>query len=133
MCLPYSIFEPVLNYADTALGNLSIGCSTRLQRLQNRGGRIITRRDSSRDALNLLNWTDLETNRKIHNCFLVCKCLPNLVPEYLSDYFTRNSSIHSYNTEEENLIFIYLNLNLLLENALLVTLARCFSIHFLLI
>jgi hypothetical protein len=39
----------------------------------------------------ILNWADLSTGRQIHKCVLVFKCLNNLVPEYLSGYFVRNS------------------------------------------
>ena len=33
-----------------------------------------------------------------HKCVLVYKFRNNLVPQYLSDYFTRNYNVHSYNT-----------------------------------
>ena len=36
--------------------------------------------------------------RKRNKSILVYKCLNNLVPQYLSDYFSRNHSFHSYNT-----------------------------------
>ena len=51
-----------------------------LQRLQNRAARIVLRRDSSKDTLNVLGWVELETKRKRHKCALVYKCLNNLVP-----------------------------------------------------
>ena len=54
------------------------------------------------NTFDILNWVELSTRRKIHKCVLVFKCLNNLVPEYLSGYFTRNSSIHSYNTRSKN-------------------------------
>ena len=41
---------------------------------------------------------NLETIRKRNKSILVYKCLNNLVPQYLSDYFSRNHSFHSYNT-----------------------------------
>jgi len=72
-----------------------------LQRLQNRAARIILKRDSSRDTFNVLGWTDLETNSKIHKCVLVFKCLHNLVPQYLSNYFIRNYNVHGYNTRRK--------------------------------
>ena len=77
-----TLIEPILSYTDTAWGELSVGSSKSLQRLQNRAARIILKRDSSRDTFNVLGWTDLETNRKIHKCVLVFKCLHNLVPQY---------------------------------------------------
>ena len=41
---------------------------------------------------NVLGWVELETKWKRH------KCLNNPVPKYLSDYFTRNYNVHSYNS-----------------------------------
>ena len=96
------IIEPILSYTDTAWGELSVGSSKSLQRLQNRAARIILKRDSSRDTFNVLGWTDLETNRKIHKCVLVFKSgLHNLVPQYLSNYFIRNYNVHGYNTRRK--------------------------------
>ena len=46
----------------------------------------------------LFTWPNLETIRKRNKSILVYKCLNNLVPQYLSDYFSRNHSFHSYNT-----------------------------------
>ena len=100
-CVYRSVIEPVFNYTDTAWGTMSIGCSKNLQKLQNRAARIILRRASSRDTFDILKWTDLETNRKSHKCVLVFKCLHNLVPEYFSNYFTRNSCFHTHNTRRK--------------------------------
>ena len=102
-----SVIEPVFNYTDTAWGTISIGCSKNLQKLQNRAARIILRRElsgeSSRDTFDILKWTDLETNRKIHKCVLVFKfLLHNLFPEYLSNYFSRNSCFHTHNTRRKS-------------------------------
>ena len=69
---------------------------------ETRAARIILQRESSRNTFDILNWVELSTRRKIHKCVSVFKCLNNLVPEYLSGYFTRNSSIHSYNTRRKN-------------------------------
>ena len=98
-CVYNTLIEPILSYTDTAWGELSVASSKSLQRLQNRAARIILKSDSSRDTFNVLGWTDLETNRKIHKCVLVFKCLHNLVPQYLSNYFIRNYNVHGYNTD----------------------------------
>ena len=71
-CVYNTLIEPILSYTDTTWGELSVGSSKSLQWLQNRAARIILKRDSSRDTFNVLGWTDLETNRKIHKCVLVC-------------------------------------------------------------
>ena len=101
-CVYQSVIEPVINYGDVSWGELSASCCHSLQRLQNRAARIIIRHDSSREALTLLNWTDLETNRKMHKCILIFKCLHELVPEYLSNYFVRNYIFHCYNTRRRS-------------------------------
>ena len=74
---------------DTVWDELSATSSQNLQRLQNRAARIVLRRDFSKDAFNVLGWTKLETKRKRHKCVLV------------SDYFTRNYILHSYNTRRK--------------------------------
>ena len=94
--------QPIFDYTDVVWSELPAGCSQSLQQLQNRAARIILQRESSRNTFDILNWVELSTRRIIHKCVLVFKCLNNLVPEYLSLYFTRNSSIHSYNTRRKN-------------------------------
>ena len=49
-----------------------------------------------------LNWVDLATHKRLHKYILVFKCLNNLIPVYLSDYFVRNHSIHTFNTRSKN-------------------------------
>ena len=97
-CVYNCLVLPVLCYTDTAWGELSVECKSRLQRLQNRAARIIVRQDSTSEALKTLGWPNLETIRKRNKSILVFKCLNDLVPQYLSDYFNRNHSFHSYNT-----------------------------------
>ena len=79
-CIYNCLVLPVLCYTDTAWGELSVECKSRLQRLQNRAACIIVRRDSSSEALKTLG------------------CLNGLVPQYLCDYFSRNHSFYGYNT-----------------------------------
>lgn len=54
------------------------------------------------EAFKMLEWVDLETQRKAHKCILVFKYLNDLVPPYLSDYFIRNPTIHTYKTRQRN-------------------------------
>jgi len=83
-------FANILPQTDTGWGELSATSNITLQCLQNRAARIVLRRDSSKDTLNVLGWTELETKRKRHKCVLVYKCHNNLVPQYLSYYITGN-------------------------------------------
>ena len=36
--------------------------------------------------------------QKMHKCIVVFKCLNNLVPKYLVQYFTRNGDLHNHAT-----------------------------------
>jgi len=83
-------------------GELSATSGKTLQHLQNRAARIVLRRDSSKDTFNVLGWIKLETKWKRQKCVLVYKCLNNLLPQYLGDYFTRNYNVHSYNTRRRS-------------------------------
>ena len=38
----------------------------------------------------------------MHKCILVFKCLNNLVPKYLTQYFTRNADLHNHATRRSN-------------------------------
>ena len=49
-CVFSTLVKPLLDYADTTWGSLNAGCSQKLQRLQNKGARIIQLNSSSKDA-----------------------------------------------------------------------------------
>lgn len=84
---------------DTEWGEPSVTCRDNLQRLQNRAARII-RRDSSSEVSKILGWENLISSWEIHKrVFKILKFLHNLVPKYLSQYFTNNIIIHLYNTK----------------------------------
>ena len=38
----------------------------------------------------------------MHKCILVFKCLNNLVPKYLTQYFTRNADLQYHETRGSN-------------------------------
>ena len=100
-CVYNSIIHPVFTYADTAWGELSQTCSESLQRIQNRAARIVAKRSSSQESIDILGWVDLKTHRTINKCILVFKCLHELVPDYLRNYFNKNCQIHSFNTRRK--------------------------------
>ena len=97
-CVYNYLVLPVLCCTDTAWDELSVECKSRLQCLQNRATRIIARRDSTSEVLKTLGWPNVEAIRKRNKSILVYKCLNDLVPQYLCDYFSRNHSFHRYNT-----------------------------------
>ena len=101
-CVHNCLIQPIFNYTDTEWGGLSIGCSKNLQRLQNRAPYIVHGRTTIKEAFQMLGWINLETQRIMHKCILVCKCLNNLAPAYFCDYFMRNNCIQSHNTRNRN-------------------------------
>ena len=90
------LVQPIFDYPDSVRGGLSIGRTNSLQRLQNRAAHVIQRSATTEESFKMLGWVDVETQRKAHKCILVFKCLNELVPPYLSDYFIRNRTIHTH-------------------------------------
>ena len=82
----------------------------RLQRLQNRAGRIITFSDyntRSADILQDLRWDTLEQRRSKQFEISVFKSLNNLYPESLKNMFKPTSGVHSYEVRgASNNIFV---------------------------
>ena len=72
----------------------------KLQRLQNRAARIITRADfsvRSRDLLINLEWPNLSERQKLHLKIMMFKVFHKCSPAYLQDLFHMTSEVHSYN------------------------------------
>lgn len=85
-----SLIKPLFEYCDIVLDNMPITGSTRLQKLQNRAARVITKQGydtRSVDIRNQLNWKTLSDQRKDHMLIMVFKLLNNLAPSYLRDHF----------------------------------------------
>ena len=95
-----SPLQPSFDYADVVWGEISEGCCKELHCLQNRAARIILRNNTSNDTFCVLNWLNLASRRKMHTCILVFKC--NLVPKYLTQYFTRHADLHNHATRRSN-------------------------------
>ena len=85
-CIYNTLIQPLLDYADTTLGSLSADCAEDLQRMQNRGARLITQNSSSSNAISQLKWITLETRRIMHQCILVYKCLHDMVHVYMIQF-----------------------------------------------
>ena len=89
---------------------MGIGLCDRLQRLQNRAGRIITFRDyntRSADIPQDLRWDTLEQRRSKQLTISVFKSLNNLYPESLKNMFKPTFRVHSYNVRgASNNVFV---------------------------
>ena len=55
-------------------------------------------RYSSREAIDILGWMNLNAQRKVNKCVLVYKCLNGLITQYFENYFCKNNQYHNYNT-----------------------------------
>ena len=82
----YSLVQPYFDYCDVVWGDCSKTRADKLQKLQNRAARIITRADysiRSSDVLNSLEWSNLEERRKRHLLVTMFKIFNNDCPTYL--------------------------------------------------
>ena len=106
----FCVFSLLLSYAsrdycDVVWGDCSKTRADKLQKLQNRAARIITRADYSirlSDVLNSLEWSNLEERRKRHLLVTMFKIFNNDCPTYLRERFHRTSEIHDYNLRGSN-------------------------------
>ena len=90
------------DYADVVWGKISEGCCKEFPCLQNCAAQIILQKNTTNDTFCVLNWLNLASRRKMHQRILVFKCLNNLVPKYLMQYFTRNADLHDHATRRSN-------------------------------
>ena len=107
----YSLVQPYFDYCDAVWGDCSKTRADKLQKLQNRAARIITRADYSNrssDVLNSLEWSNLEERRRKeerHLLVTMFKVLNNNCPANLRERFHRTSEIHDYNLRGSNYDF----------------------------
>ena len=89
-----SLIQPHFDYCSSVWGNLGKGLEHKLQQLQSRAARIITKSDHSvwsQEILSALNWPNLEERRSQHFKILMYKTINKMVPEYLSNKFSASS------------------------------------------
>ena len=102
-----SLIEPLFDSCDVVWGNLNKPLTTRLQKLQKRGAKIITRKDydvTSTTIFGELRWNDLETTRRKHIAILMYKIVNNRAPGYLIDLFEKSNSVYSLRESRSRLI-----------------------------
>ena len=101
----YSLVQSFFDYCDVVWGDRSKIRAAKLQKLQNRAARIITRADYSirtSDVLNSQEWSNLEERRKRLLLVTMFKVFDNNCPTYLRELFHRTSEINSYNLRGSN-------------------------------
>jgi hypothetical protein len=87
----------------SSVGLLGKTLAAKVQKLQNRAFRIITRENyttRSADILNKLKVPNLEKRRMQQLSILMYKVKNKLVPDYLYDIFTNVSDVHDHNTRQ---------------------------------
>ena len=99
-----ALVAPYFDYCSEVWGCMGKGLRDRLQRLQNRAGRIIRFSDYNTRSANILQdlrWDTLEQRRSKQLAISVFKSLNNLYPESLKNMFKPTSGVHSYNVRCE--------------------------------
>ena len=84
------LVEPHFDYCNAVWYGLIQQLSEKLQKLQNRAIRVITKSSydtSSRFLLNSLGWDNLSVRRAKQKANLMYKCINNLAPAYLCNSF----------------------------------------------
>ena len=97
------LIEPHFDYCSAVWDGLSQQLSDKLQKLQNRPARVITKSSydaSSRQLLNFLGWDNLSIRRAKQKANLMYKCTNNLAPAYLCNLFAPR--ISNYDLRDVN-------------------------------
>ena len=98
-----TLIQPHFDYCSQVWGCLGITLQNHLQRLQNRAVRIITKRGyefRSADILKELDLPILSIRRNNQLCITMYQVINNMVPDYLTDLFTKTSALHNHETRQ---------------------------------
>lgn len=101
-----ALILPYFDYCSPVWDGLCNQFSDKLQKLQNRAARVITRTSydtSSSILLDMLHWDTLSTRRKKMKAIIMFKSLNNKVPEYLQEMFIPRCSEYSLRNSESKL------------------------------
>ena len=103
-----ALIQPHFDYCSTVWDGLSIALNDKLQKLQNRAARAITKfpyNASTSELFSKLGWDDLSTRRKKHKAIMMFKTVHELTPSYLHKLFNfRSTGYHLRNLE--NTLFV---------------------------
>ena len=103
-----SIIQPHFDYCSQVWGCLGKVLSDKLQRLQNRAFRIISREGyetRSKDILNKAGFSDLQTRREQQFAVVMYKIKHKMLPNYLQDIFVNTQqAIIIITRDKENII-----------------------------
>lgn len=100
-----TIIQPHFDYCSSLLYILDKNCKGALQKLQNRGMRILLRCNRYTpiaSMLKTLNWISVEDRFYYLAMIFIFKITKNMLPGYFRSFITYNNEIHSYNTRNQN-------------------------------
>ena len=98
-----ALILPYFDYCSSVWDELNVTLSNKLQKLQNRAARVITRSSYDTSAsflLNRLYWDNLSTRRKKLKAMLMFKIIKGLSPTYLQDLFSIRSTPYNLRDSE---------------------------------
>ena len=98
-----ALILPRFDYCSPVWDELSVTLSDKLQKLQNKAARVITRSSYDTSAsilLNRLNWDNLSTRRKKLKATLMFKIIKGPSPAYLHDLFSIRSTTYNLRDSE---------------------------------
>ena len=101
-----TLTQPNFDYCSSVSDGLNITLNDKLQKLQNRAARVITKSQydaSSSDLFSKLGWDNLLTRRKKHYPILLFKTSNDLTPFYLHGLFESRSTGYKLRNSEHNL------------------------------
>ena len=105
----YSIVESKLRYCNTVWGNCNLSLKRKLQNLQNRAVRIVSKDYSSpvEEVFTNLKLLNVQQLIDLDTAILIYKSQHKLTPQYISDMFVPSGVVHSHNTRHSvNGLFI---------------------------
>ena len=99
------LIEPHFDYCSAVWDGLTQQLSEKLQKLQNRAIRVITKSSydtSSRFLLNSLGWDNLSVRKAKQKANLIYKCINNLAPAHLCNLFAPRTPNHYFGNAKIN-------------------------------
>ena len=105
------IFLPYITYGSTVWDTAPEQDLQKLQRMQNRAGKLLLRahyRTPSAEVLTRLGWKNIKSIHRQQKALLTYKALNNLLPVYMRNLFTycRERSTRSTRQSESNLLYL---------------------------
>ena len=102
-----SVIEPTIDYGNTVWGNCPNVYINMIQKLQNSAARIVCGNFDyvnvrSEQLIRQLNWRTFRERHAYAKACLMYRCLNGLVPEYLSDCFTNQRDVFTYNFRRDH-------------------------------